>query len=289
MKRCHCCNHVFNHSSWLCPNCSYHPQVLNGYLAFSPSLSEENSGFEVNYFNKLAPLEANNFWFCSRNRLINWSVKKYFAKARNLLEIGCGTGFVLCSIESKFPELQIYGSEIFTEGLNFASSRLSEKVSLFQMDARQIPYENEFDIIGAFDVIEHIEEDEIVLSEMYRSTVKGGGIILTVPQHPWLWSEADHFACHVRRYSSREIRRKVEGAGFQILRITSFVSLLLPLMIMSRLQISKRRKEYNVFSELTIDKRLNFIFKKIMDFEYHIISNKISLPFGGSLLIIAKK
>lgn len=289
MKRCNSCGHVFNDSSWLCSKCAYHPQFLNNYLAFSPSLSEENSGFEVGYFAKLAPLEANNFWFCSRNRIINWGIKKYFPKAQKFLEIGCGTGFVLSNIESRFSEFDIYGSEIFTQGLKFASSRLSEKVSLFQMDARQIPYDNEFDVIGAFDVLEHIEEDQIVLSEMYRSTVKGGGIILTVPQHPWLWSQADDFACHVRRYSSKELRRKVEKAGFSILKITSFVSLLLPLMMMSRLQISKKKKDYDVFTELTIDKRLNSILEKIMKMEYRFIDNSISLPFGGSLLLVAQK
>ena len=45
----------------------------------------------------------------------------------------------------------------------------------FQMDARNIPFENEFDVIGVFDVLEHIEEDEIVFSQIFRAVKSGGG------------------------------------------------------------------------------------------------------------------
>lgn len=58
-----------------------------------------------------------------------------------------------------------------------------------------------FDVIGAFDVIEHIEEDEKVLANLARAIVPGGALLITVPQHRWLWSATDDYACHVRRYT----------------------------------------------------------------------------------------
>lgn len=70
-----------------------------------------------------------------------------------------------------------------------------------QMDARAIPAEAVFDLIGAFDVIEHIEEDEAALAAIHRALAPGGVAIIAVPQHPWLWSEADDVAHHARRYS----------------------------------------------------------------------------------------
>ncbi len=133
------------------------------------------------------------------------------------------------------PELNLQGSEVSLKGLRFAEKRLSRS-KLFQMDARQIPFEDEFDVIGAFDVLEHIKEDTIALSAMYQATSKGGGVLLTVPQHPWLWSQADDYAHHVRRYQAKELKAKVENVGFQVIKIASFVSLLLPLMVLSRLQ-----------------------------------------------------
>ena len=114
-----------------------------------------------------------NFWFRARNKLIIWALRRYFPNAATFLEIGCGTGFVLAGVRQAFPKLRISGSDIFTEGLVFARER-AVSVSLFQMDARCIPFTEEFDVIGAFDVLEHIEEDVDVLRQMFKSTRVGG-------------------------------------------------------------------------------------------------------------------
>jgi len=97
-------------------------------------------GFEAKFFAQLVEVETNNFWFRSRNRLIIWALQRYFPDARHFLEIGCGTGFVLSGIQQAFPNLTLYGSEIFTKGLEFAAQRLPN-TQLFQMDARHIPFE----------------------------------------------------------------------------------------------------------------------------------------------------
>lgn len=123
---------------------------------------------------------------------------------------------------------------IFTSGLSIASARLPT-ANLIQVDARRVPYIDEFDAIGAFDVLEHINEDKLVLKQIYRALKLHGVMLLTVPQHPWLWSSVDEHACHVRRYTAEELHRKVVTAGFQILRTSSFVTAILPAMIISRL------------------------------------------------------
>ncbi|MDJ0660392.1 MAG: class I SAM-dependent methyltransferase [Crocosphaera sp.] len=288
MKICNSCNQQFINSEWRCPVCGYVPKTIDNYIAFAPELAETNDGFEADLFPQLAPLEAKNFWFRSRNRLIIWAFKHYFPKAINFLEIGCGTGFVLQGIERAFPKLTLCGSEIFIDGLSFASQRLS-RTELFQMDARKIPFENEFNVIGLFDVLEHIKEDREVLGAIYRATTKGGGIILTVPQHPWLWSQADDFAHHVRRYRGQELKIKVENAGFKVLRITSFVSLLLPLMLVSRLSQKRPNQNYSIMSELKMSGWLNAILEQLLTLERTMIKLGVSFPAGGSLLLVARK
>ena len=286
MKRCCQCQVSFESSQWECPLCQYFPTEINGFLAFSPELATSNEGFESNLFEQLARLESRNFWFRSRNRLIIWALRKYFPNFQDFLEVGCGTGFVLSGIEKEFPHLKLQGSEVFIHGLGFASERLAH-TDLFQMDARNIPFDQEFDVIGAFDVIEHIQEDSLVLSELYRSTKQG--IVLSVPQHPWLWSQADDYAHHVRRYHSQELKSKVEAVGFRVTRMTSFVALLLPLMLASRLRQRRVRNNYDLTAELNIRQWINSTLESVMTVERKMIQMGISFPLGGSLLLVAYK
>ena len=130
--------------------------------------------FHLESFQKLAALEDANFWFQARNELILWSLNQYFAKPKHYAEIGCGTGYVLQAVEQALPETAIVGTELFVEGLKFAAQRC-KRAKLVQLDARAIPYRNQFDIVGIFDVLEHIEDDEAVLSQIDKSLVYGGG------------------------------------------------------------------------------------------------------------------
>jgi len=256
-------------------------------VAFAPKLAQDNEGFDPENFATLFDLEANHFWFRARNRLIVWALRTYFPEASNFLEIGCGTGFVLSGIRQALPKLDLCGSEIFSAGLSFAAQRLPG-VELFQMDARRIPFQEEFDVIGAFDVLEHIKEDEEVLAQMYQATCKPGGIVVTVPHHPFLWSAVDTCSRHVRRYETRELRTKIERAGFSIVRITSFVSLLLPMLIISRFRMGRSGAAPDN-SEVSPPRLINAAFERILDVERTIIRAGLSLPAGGSLLMVARR
>jgi SAM-dependent methyltransferase len=282
MKLCLACGNSFVSSEWLCPFCGRTP----GFLAFAPELARNNPGFHSEYFGKLMPLEVRNFWFRARSNLIIKALQRYFPSFESFFEIGCGTGFVLSKVRTAFPQAVLVGSEICTAGLACAARRVAG-AELLQMDARRLPFESHFDVIGAFDVLEHIDEDEIVLNEMYKALKPRGGIILTVPQHPWLWSYQDEAACHVRRYTAEDIRRKVMDAGFDIVRMTSFVFFLLPFMWVSRKLT--RRKFSDPLAELKIGTPLNEIFKVVMKLEEMVIELGVDFPAGGSLLIVAKK
>lgn len=262
--------------------------VIDGHLAFAPDLAEQSEGFEASYFEKLPDYETGNFWFSSRNQLLIWALQRHFPHAENLLEIGCGTGFVLSGLREAFPHLKLSGSEVFSAGLSVAAKRLPG-VELFQMDARRIPFRDEFDVVGAFDVLEHIREDDTVLAQMYQACRKGGGIMLTVPQHPFLWSKSDDVARHVRRYRSSELKEKVRKAGFEILRVTSFVSLLFPALLASRLSTPFSKKEFDPESEFRLSPMMNSLLERILNVERTLIRTGVSFAAGGSLLLIARR
>jgi SAM-dependent methyltransferase len=244
-------------------------------------------GYDASYFARLAEQEPRSFWFRARNRLLVWAVRRHFPGARSLLEVGCGTGFVLAGLRTAFPELRLVGSELFPEGLEIARRRLPDDVELVRLDARAMPYKGDFDVVGAFDVVEHVDEDEEVLRGMRRAVCAGGGLLLTVPQHPRLWSEADTFAHHVRRYTRRELVHKVERAGFEVVRTSSFVTSLLPAMVASRVAHRVLRRPYDPISELDAGP-LNWVFERLLDGERRLIERGVSLPVGGSLLLVAR-
>ena len=288
MKVCLNCKKSFDRENWECPFCQVLPIFKEGLPIFAPEAALNNESFKAEYFEELTKLELENFWFHARKRLINWAIQKYFTDATTFLEIGCGTGDVLAELGKSIPLLKLFGSDIFCEALSYASKR-TPKATYLQMDGRSIPFEDEFDIIGAFDVLEHIQEDHIVLLEMFKALRHGGGLVLTVPQHKILWSDADVFACHRRRYKARELREKVIRAGFQIMRQTSFVFLLLPLMIVSRLRQRILAVEYDLFKELKLSATVNALLEKCLVFDQGMIRAGFDLPIGGSLLLIAQK
>ena len=288
MRLCLACAATFDGAGWRCPRCGFEPQVAAGFPAFAPELAHAAEGYDPAHFSVLAELESRNFWFRARNRLIVWALGRYFPGARRFLEVGCGTGFVLSGIAAAYPGLETTGSEVAAEGLGFAARRIPA-TRLIQMDARRIPFSGEFDVTGAFDVIEHIEDDRAVLNALHGALAPGGGLLLTVPQHPALWSEYDVRAHHVRRYRAAELRDKVVEAGLDIVRMTSFVTLLLPIMAASRVGRRAPAADYDPLDELRISSGLNWMLEKTLDFERLLIKAGISMPAGGSLLLVARR
>lgn len=269
-----------------CPACGAAPVRRGCWPVFAPELADENEGFEAESFTHLAELEAGNFWFQARNRLILDLLARHFPAAESFCEIGCGTGFVLTAIRARYPQLRLAASDIHVEALQFAAERLPG-VPLFQADARYLPYDQEFDVIGAFDVLEHIEEDEHALRACRAALRPGGGLLLTVPQHRALWSPADDYAHHKRRYSRRELAKKLQSSGLRIQRLTSFVTSLLPLMALSRWQQRRRDDAYDPTAEFRISAWMNAVLARVLDMERGAIRLGVTLPVGGSLVAVA--
>jgi SAM-dependent methyltransferase len=289
MRKCYHCGSPEVGKNWTCGSCGNSPDISDGIPVLAPSTAHSNDGFSPDFFERLFDLEENHFWFQSRNKLISWAFENHFREAGNFFEIGCGNAFVLKHFESRFPDLVVGGCDIFLEGLMFARSRLN-RASLIQMDIRTIPFEDEFDVIGMFDVLEHITDDESALTGVFKALKSGGGgVIITVPQHPALWSATDEVAFHKRRYTRSELRAKLMRAGFKIIQITSFVTLLLPLMLVSRYLKRSHTHDAGMMDELEIHSSLNYLLGKICAIELPIIKAGVSLPVGGSLLAVAKK
>lgn len=272
-----------------CPACGFQIFHYDGFPCFAPEQLGAAEGFDPALFQMLARIEETNFWFVNRAHLIVILLQKYFPTAGNFLEVGCGTGSVLAAIGRSMPKLRLVGSELHPWGLQIARNQLGDAL-LVQLDARRIPARSEFDVIGAFDVIEHVNEDDAVLAQIHSALKPGGGLIITAPQHPWLWSETDDAAHHVRRYARGELERKLRKAasGFRILRSTSYTSLLLPAMVLSRL-LRRGGSDAGPFGELQVSGWLNQALSSVLGFEIGLTRSGLNWPFGGSRVIVAQR
>ncbi len=251
------------------------------------NVSPENEIFPREHFRYLWKHEEKHFWFRARCKLIAWAIETYFPDTDCLIELGCGNGVVLSYLEKRFHGIQFIGADMFIEGLLPASRRLARS-QLIQMDILNPAIKARFDVVGMFDVLEHIDDDDQALVKLLDFLKPGGGAIITVPQHPFLWSASDNVACHKRRYSRKDLFEKLSEAGFKTLRIASFISFLLPFLLLSRWK-AKVGDENPILREFRIPHNFNVAFGKICDLELFLMKKGLTMPFGGSLVAIAQK
>jgi SAM-dependent methyltransferase len=287
MRVCVACGTRFDSITWFCPSCQHEPARLDGITAFAPAIAAINEGDAVYRHTELARAEDGHFWFIARKRLITWALRTYFPHVRSFFDVGCGTGSVLAAVGDACPHLRLGAGDALLEAIKVARSRVAGG-SFVQLDIRRLPFDSEFDVVGLFDVLEHLDDDEHVLRELYRSVTPGGGIIVTVPQHRWLWSAVDEYSGHRRRYTRRELVARVRAAGFTVERTTSFMTLLLPVLALAR-RFKRDIDHLDPVAELTIGRIPNRVFASLCALEGTAIRAGANFPFGGSLLLIARK
>ena len=145
---------------------------------------------------------------------------------------------------------------------------------------------NSFDLVTAFDVFEHLEDDQKGLEEAFRVLKKGGFLLLTVPAYSWLWSFHDESLGHKRRYTKQELEKKVKKAGFKILKSSYLISsFLFPIALFRFIQRLFRVKGQ---SYVILPKFLNVLLAEILKLEA-LLLQFCNLPFGVSLILLGRK
>jgi len=267
--------------------------IVEGIKCFSPEVANAYADYPDSGFDLTDKNAQSSFWVSSRNRLFKNFVQGNLSPTgkTKFLEIGCGTGDFIQHIAQN-ENLEITGSEIYLKGLLYAKTNLPN-VDFIQFDVTQGIIGEKFDLIVAFDVIEHIENDVAALSNINQMLTKNGVLIVSVPQHMFMWSKLDEIVKHKRRYTRRELTTKLKENGFDISYATSFLFILFPLMLISRM-LDKGRY-HSQSDEVALEKRvkfpnaLNWIFDMIMRIDEALIRLGISLPFGGTLVVVARK
>ena len=190
------------------------------------------------------------------------------------------------------PNLRLTGSEIYLHGLRYARAKMPD-IDFIQLDATDIPFHAAYDVVGAFDVIEHIDRDELVMQQVYDALRPGGLFVVTVPQYPWMWSSLDELVHHKRRYRRAELLDRLRRAGFEVTYVTSFVTVLFPLMFLTRVSDWFRLRPIDSMADFSSRVAppvfINSICDWVMRLDEGALRAGLTLPFGGSLLAVARK
>lgn len=272
---------------------------MDGIACYSASAATAHDDYPDVGFDLTDATAATSFWVRSRNRLFGWLVRREVARlgTARMLDVGCGTGDFARAVRGT-PGLTLTGSEIYLSGLRHARARLPD-VEFVQYDVTEGRLDRDFDIVTAFDVLEHVERDVEGLRNIRAMLGDGGVLILSVPQHAFLWSTLDDLVHHKRRYSRTMLLDRLRRAGFRPVRVTSHVFVLFPLMLASRLlDRLKRGRGAEAIPEADAGREIearvvfpapvNWLFDRVMRLDEAMIRLGLSLPFGGTLVVVAR-
>jgi len=202
-----------------------------------------------------------------------------------ILDVGCGTGATMGFLE-QFGE--VTGIDVSPLAIECCRQQGRERLCL--ADGQSLPFaDGSFDLVAALDMLEHLEHDSEGLREAWRVLEAGGRALLVVPAFTFLWSDFDRFSGHYRRYTSSELRDKVEHAGFDITRLSYFNTLLFPFVwgVRTFKNWAGRWRTFRSDLEMPVS-GLNGILARIFSLESGLIAAG-DLPFGVSLVCVATK
>ena len=179
-------------------------------FGFCSRTSREERRIRREFFGRLAELEPRRFLVSFPQPRALLGTRTLFSRRAKFFRNRLCNGFRSRSYKEKISAARRGRKRGLLQRFNLCV-RTTPRCTSFPNGRAPNTFRNEFDVIGAFDVLEHIADDELVLSQMHQAVRKGGGIILTVPQHSFLWSEIDEYSRHVRRYSVSELKLKLSG------------------------------------------------------------------------------
>ena len=237
-------------------------------------------------------IEEASFWYKHRNDCIAISCNHFLETNSVIIDIGGGNGYVSNRLQMEgYNPILLEPDE--TGILNAQKRGLKNLICSSFQDADL--HANSVPNVGLFDVLEHIDNDVAFLQEINKILKVEGKVVLTVPAYSFLWSDEDDHDKHFRRYTKKELCKKMTQCGYEIAYSSYFFSILpVPIFLLrtipSFLSYKRSFTQEEYMKENTSNNTLiNKVMGKIWKHECNRLKQKTKLLFGGSILIIAKK
>lgn len=238
-------------------------------------------------YTRMAERESSYWWHLGRLRIIETYLQKA-AKGKkdiHILNVGCGTGGTIAALEK-------YGTvdnvDISDDAIAFMKQLGYNRVK--KVDGVKLPYKDKtYDLVVAFDVLEHIKDDTAALKEWKRVLKDDGTILLTIPAYQWLWSDHDVSLYHFRRYTTRRVREVAAKAGLVGRKVSYAIVFSLPLVVGFRfLNKVTGKKTDSETSYVDVPNWVNSMFSNFLYGEAKL-HKVISFPAGTSVIASLRK
>lgn len=208
-------------------------------------------------------------------------------RPRELLDLGAGTGL-------NVEVLRAFGVVDALESNPIGLRQLADNPHVRDVFALELPaqLDSRYDVIGAFDVIEHLPDDGEAVAWIDDHLKPGGLLVATVPAYDWLFSAHDVALGHYRRYTERRLRRVV-GQRLRVRQSGYFVTGLFPLAVLSRVPSLLRyrigaARHTSAKQSAAVPGATAAMFGGLLAAEAWLVGKGIDPPFGLSAYVVAQ-
>lgn len=244
------------------------------------------------YYQEYYHLERKNWWFIARKKILSDQVQKLFQNKKDLKILNVGAALGASTIM-----LQEFGTvtslEYNKECCEFVKKELG--MDFINGSITELPFnDNEFDLVCAFDVVEHVQDDSLAIKELHRVCRPGGYTFTTVPTFKFMWSEHDDINEHVRRYTMKNYLTLFNIKNTSV-HFKSYFNFWLFFPVAAFRVVSSFLKGNKKPDEIKSDMgKINGgvvanVLKNIFESETHFLKRSVRLPVGVSLMVISKK
>jgi SAM-dependent methyltransferase len=239
------------------------------------------------FYSEYSEIEDTHWWFRGRREIFTRLLAPLATAPLDILDIGFGTGAMLQFLAGYG---RVVGMDMAVDAIRFARTRCACPMLLG--DITQVPIASgSVDLVTAFDIIEHVEDDGAAFAELGRVCRPGGHMLVTVPAFQFLWGNQDIVSHHRRRYTLAELGAHVRSAGFEPRRLSYFNAILFPAVAAVRMARRLRGEpKGEVKSDFTMTKPglVNDTLTRVFAAEGRWLA-RWPLPVGVSLVCLAER
>jgi hypothetical protein len=216
-------------------------------------------------------VDPNEFWYyVYKGKFIVEQTLRIRNKISVLFDVGAGSGFFASKFKELDPKVKAFCIDPFYSQSDLGSKNGMEFVLTSPAD--------QADTLLFIDVLEHVEDDALLLKEYLNKSTEDALFVISVPAFQSLWSNHDIYLEHFRRYRIQDLRNLLLKVGLVEIHSTYIFGSLFPVIWMIRRKVDSDLKESS--------KIMNWILLAVLKCERYLFVNKM---FGTSALIIAKK